>query len=174
MFGDEAKKFFSNESGSHRYQRIPPTERKGRVHTSIITVAVLDKIINTRIIIDNDDLEIKACRGSGNGGQNRNKVSTAVQVKHIPSGIMVRCEETRSQLQNKQKAISMIEDLLNKDAATSESNKIAKSRLSQAGTGTRCEKSRTINIPGDYVINHNNNKRISYSEYRKGQIEKIH
>lgn len=135
---------------------------------------MLDKNIETHIAVNQDDLEIKACRGSGNGGQNRNKVSTAVQVRHIPSGIMVRCEETRSQLQNKQKAISMIEGLLNKAAATSQSDKVAKNRSSQVGTGIRCEKSRTINIPGDYVINHNNNKKISYSEYRKGQIEKIH
>jgi len=99
---------FREESGGHRWQRVPPNERSGRVHTSTVTVAVLPVPTPQEFKLNESDLEILACRGSGPGGQNRNKTSTAIQMRHKPSGLVVRSEGERSQFQNKQLAFEIM------------------------------------------------------------------
>src|SRR5512147_1368265 len=106
--GNGADELFANEAGGHRWQRIPPNERRGRVHTSTVTVAVLPEPTEAQVQIRESDVEWQACRGSGAGGQNRNKVNSAVQLWHRPTGIAVRCESERSQWQNRQTAMAML------------------------------------------------------------------
>jgi peptide chain release factor 1 len=123
--GKGAARMFANESGGHRWQRVPPNERKGRVHTSTVTVAVLREPTPTEMVIRDADLEWATCRGSGAGGQHRNKTETAVVVKHLPSGLAVRCEAERSQLQNKATALGLLRARLlatKDDAATAAHN----------------------------------------------------
>jgi len=108
IHGCRAKKLFRQESGGHRWQRIPPTERRGRYHTSTVTVAVLSEPTERELHIDQRDLEWKTCRGSGAGGQHRNKTDSAVQLRYKPSGLSVRVESERSQTKNKVSALALL------------------------------------------------------------------
>lgn len=106
--GKKAAALFEDESGGHRWQRIPPNEKRGRVHTSTVTVAILPEPTETEVKLDPKDLDIKATRGSGPGGQHRNKTETCISIKHIPTGLMVRCDEERSQGLNKDLALALL------------------------------------------------------------------
>lgn len=147
----EALKF---ETGVHRVQRIPETEKNGRVHTSTVTVSVMPIRAVTKVTIPASDLEFETSRSGGAGGQNVNKVETAVRVIHKPTGIAIRCTIERSQLKNKVRAIEMLQAKLDQLAQEEDDKKHASEKKSQVGTGDRSEKIRTYNFPQDRVTDH--------------------
>jgi peptide chain release factor 1 len=171
--GEDAYNKFRQESGGHRWQRIPPTESKGRYHTSTITVVVLKGGTISDIIIRNEDLEWKFCRGRGKGGQHRNKRDTAVWLKHKPSGVHVRSEEERSQKMNKAKALSKLQEKLESSQRNLSNSKDTKERRELAGSGQRGDKIRTIRVRDNTVTNHLNGNKMKYSQYVKGDLNGI-
>jgi peptide chain release factor 1 len=142
------------ESGVHRVQRVPTTEASGRIHTSTATVAVLPKAEEVDISINPDDLKIDIFCSGGAGGQNVNKVATAVRVTHLPTGMVVTCQDERSQLQNKLRALSVLRSRLLDIERHKQEEKITLERRFQVGTGDRAEKIRTYNFPQDRVSDH--------------------
>lgn len=158
IVGDEVYKKLRNESGVHRVQRIPETEKSGRIHTSTASVAVLPKAKNIDIEIRTQDLKIETFRASGPGGQNVNKVSTAVRVTHLPSGEVVASQESRSQAKNKETALTILRSRLFQQKLEEEEKKIREERREQIGSGERSEKIRTYNFPQDRITDHRINK----------------
>jgi peptide chain release factor 1 len=142
------------ERGVHRVQRVPITEASGRIHTSTATVAVLPKAEEVDISINPDDLKIDIFHSGGAGGQNVNKVATAVRMTHLPTGMVVTCQDERSQLQNKIKAMSVLRTRLLDIEQRKQGEKITMERRLQVGTGERAEKIRTYNFPQDRVSDH--------------------
>src|SRR4026209_477802 len=149
------------ESGVHRVQRVPATEAQGRIHTSTATVAVLAEVDEVEIEIPDGDIEIEVYRSSGAGGQNVQKNSTAVRLTHRPTGMVVTCQDERSQLQNKLRALSILRARLYEMEAAKRRSEIESDRRSQVGTGERSEKIRTYNYPQNRVTDH----RIGLSNY---------
>jgi peptide chain release factor 1 len=171
--GKDAAQLFGHESGGHRFQRVPPTEKRGRVHTSTITVAVLQEAAITQVQLDWKDLEIRTCRGSGAGGQHRNRTESAIQITHIPTGIQVRCENERSQHQNKDEALKVLHARLLERAVSASNGARAADRKDQLGTGCRGDKVRTIAVQRDSVNDHMTGKSTTYQRYRKGHLEDL-
>lgn len=150
------------ESGVHRVQRVPETEASGRIHTSTATVAVLPEVEDVEVEINQNDLRIDTYRASGAGGQHVNKTSSAIRITHIPTGIVVSCQNERSQLQNKETAMKMLRSkLYEKQVEERDSERINARRL-QVGSGARSEKIRTYNYPQSRVTDH----RINYTIYQ--------
>jgi len=145
------------EAGTHRVQRIPTTERHGRIHTSTATVAVLPEIPENEVFIRSEDLEWEFYRAGGKGGQNVNKVSSAVRLRHKPSGIVVQCQTERDQFQNRAVALSMLRARL-WELTEMEAAKAAGAARSIIGRGMRAEKIRTYNFPQNRVTDHRINK----------------
>jgi len=142
------------ESGVHRVQRVPVTEASGRIHTSTATVAVLPEAEEVDIDINPDDLKVDVFHSGGAGGQNVNKVATAIRVTHLPTGMVVVCQDERSQLQNKVKAFSVLRTRLLDIERRRQEEAITSQRRSQVGTGERAEKIRTYNYPQDRISDH--------------------
>jgi peptide chain release factor 1 len=142
------------ERGVHRVQRVPVTEASGRIHTSTATVAVLPRAEEVDIDINPDDLRIDVFHSGGAGGQNVNKVATAIRVTHLPTGMVVTCQDERSQLQNKIKALSVLRTRMLDIERRKQEEQITSDRRSQVGTGERAEKIRTYNYPQDRISDH--------------------
>jgi len=142
------------ESGVHRVQRVPATEAQGRIHTSTATVAVLPEAEEVDLELKADELRIEVCRAGGPGGQGVNTTDSAVQVLHIPTGMIVRCQDGRSQQKNKEKALNILRSRLLEQKQREEAEKYAAHRKSQIGTGSRGEKIRTYNYPQNRVTDH--------------------
>ena len=152
--GRDAYDALQYETGVHRVQRIPETEKNGRVHTSTVTVSVMPIRQVKKVTIPMSDLEFETSRSGGAGGQNVNKVETAVRVIHKPTGIAIRCTIERSQLKNKERALEMLQAKLDQMAQEEDDKKHADQKKSQVGTGDRSEKIRTYNFPQDRVTDH--------------------
>lgn len=152
--GKGAYDAFRFETGVHRVQRIPETEKNGRVHTSTVTVSVMPIRTIKKVNIPMSDLEFETSRSGGAGGQNVNKVETAVRVIHKPTGIAIRCTIERSQLKNKERALEMLQAKLDQMAQEEDDKKHASEKKAQVGTGDRSEKIRTYNFPQDRVTDH--------------------
>ncbi len=142
------------ESGVHRVQRVPQTEAQGRIHTSTATVAVLAEVDDVEIDIKPDEIKIDIFHASGHGGQNVQKVATAVRLTHLPTGIVVACQDQRSQLQNKIRAMGVLRARLNEMEIEKRQKETADSRRAQVGSGERSEKIRTYNFPQDRLTDH--------------------
>ncbi len=156
--GTNAYGLLRNESGVHRVQRVPSTESGGRIHTSTATVAVLPKLQKVEIEIHPDDLEWEFFRSGGSGGQNVNKVSTAVRLIHKPTGIIVECQEERSQGKNRSKALEILHSRIYTEMQEQQVKSISDLRAGQVGAGMRNEKIRTYNYPQSRVTDHRANK----------------
>jgi peptide chain release factor 1 len=152
--GEDVFKHLRYESGVHRVQRVPATESQGRIHTSTATVAVLPEAEEVDLVIKPDDLRIEVCRAGGPGGQGVNTTDSAVQILHIPTGLIVRCQDGRSQIKNKDKALSILRSRLLEQKQSEENAKYAAHRKQQIGTGDRNERIRTYNFPQNRLTDH--------------------
>jgi len=157
--GENVYNLLKQESGVHRIQRIPKTEKSGRVHTSTATVAVLPEIEAKEVNINQSDLEVTFSRAGGPGGQNVNKVETAVRILHKPTGIVVSSRTERSQHSNRESAMSILRSKLYEIQQQTEAQKLGINRKEQIGTADRSEKIRTYNFPDDRITDHRISKK---------------
>ncbi len=152
--GEGAFSRFKYESGVHRVQRVPETEAQGRIHTSTVTVAVLPEVEDVEVDINPGDLEIEAHRASGAGGQHVNKTDSAIRIIHKPTGLVVECQDERSQHKNREKAMKVLRSKLYEMKKSEQEDAVASTRKSQVGTGDRSERIRTYNYPQGRVTDH--------------------
>lgn len=168
--GRGVREVFGGEAGGHRWQRVPPNEKRGRVHTSTVTVAILDEPSEIELPrIDPRELDVMTCRASGAGGQNIQKTDSAVQIRHIPSGLVVRCETERSQTYNKATALSILRARLHDLMVARASGDRADSRRRQIGSGQRGDKRRTIAVQRDSVVDHVSGRAWRFADYERGK-----
>lgn len=162
------------EAGVHRVQRVPDTERYGRIHTSTASVAILEKSIINNIDINLNDLRIDTYRSSGAGGQHVNKTSSAVRITHIPTGIVATCQDSRSQISNREKAMTALKDKLENIENKKFQENISQERKEQVGSADRSEKIRTYNFPQNRVTDHRINKSWqNLEQVLNGNLERI-
>ncbi|MBO5206903.1 MAG: peptide chain release factor 1 [Clostridia bacterium] len=174
IIGDGAYSRFKFESGVHRVQRIPVTESNGRIQTSTVTVAVLPEAEEVEVEVNPADIKFESCKSSGAGGQHINKTESAVRLTHKPSGIVIECDQERSQLQNKEKALRLLYTKLYDIKLREQTESIASTRKSQVGSGDRSEKIRTYNFPQSRVTDHRINKTVySLDAFLDGDIDVI-
>lgn len=174
IIGEGAYSKFKYESGVHRVQRVPETEASGRIHTSTVTVAVLPEAEDVEININPADLQIDTFRASGAGGQHINKTESAIRITHIPSGLIVECQDERSQYKNKEKAMKVLKSRLLEIKTKEQTDAMASERKNQVGTGDRSERIRTYNYPQGRVTDH----RIGLTLYKlesvlNGDIDEV-
>ena len=174
MQGRGAYSRLKHESGVHRVQRVPVTEASGRIHTSTATVAVLPEAEEVDVHIDPDDLRIDIFHAGGHGGQNVNKVATAVRITHTPTGIVAVCQDERSQYRNKNKALAVVRSRLLDRETRRRQEEVTSNRRSQVGTGERSEKVRTYNFPQDRITDHRIGRRVhGLSRVLDGDLDDI-
>jgi peptide chain release factor 1 len=166
--GRGARALFEGEAGGHRYQRVPPTEKRGRVQSSTITVAILDEPEQHELVIREEDLKWSMCRASGKGGQHLQKTDSALQLLHLPTGIRVRSEGERSQRQNRTVALLMVRDRLGKIQRDLAAEARAAARRGQIGSGMRGDKRRTVRVQDDTVHDHVTGRVWRYRDYVRG------
>lgn len=171
--GPRVARWFAHEAGGHRWQRIPPTEKRGRVHSSTVTVVVLEPATEAEVELRPEDLDENFTRGSGAGGQHRNKTSTAVHLRHVPTGLWVRVDGGRSQSINRQTALALLRArLLSERRAAADAERKA-TRKAQAGSGMRGDKIRTVQVQGDTVVDHRRGTRMTYRRYARGHLDEL-
>lgn len=164
--GDKVYSRMKFESGVHRVQRVPETEAQGRIHTSACTVAILPEADEVEIDVKPQDLEISVCRSSGAGGQSVNTADSAVRIVHKPTGLVVECQDERSQLKNKERALKILKTRLFEKAQAEQDAEISAARKSLVGSGDRSERIRTYNFPQGRLTDH----RINYTVYNLAEV----
>ncbi|MDO5717777.1 MAG: peptide chain release factor 1 [Tissierellia bacterium] len=172
--GNGAYSMLKYESGVHRVQRVPTTESSGRIHTSTATVAVLPEAEDVDVEINQNDLRVDVYRSSGNGGQSVNTTDSAVRITHIPTGIVVSCQDEKSQLKNKDKAMKILKTRLYDKMLEEQNAEISENRKSQVGTGDRSERIRTYNFPQGRITDHRINMTVYQLEsFLNGDIQEM-
>ena len=166
--GPRAWDLFKHETGGHRWQRVPPTEKRGRPQTSTVTVACLPEPNETQLVIKPQDLSYVFSRGSGAGGQKRNKTESACDLTHLPTGLVVHCESERSQYQNKASALAVLRSKLWEMQRELENGSRASARKMQLGTGSRGSKTWTASVINDVVTYHPTGQKFRLRDYLAG------
>lgn len=168
--GRDVERWLGGEGGGHRWQRVPPNEKRGRVHTSTVTVAILEEPTEVELPrLDPAELEITTCRASGSGGQHLQKTDSSVQVRHLPTGLVVRCESERSQSYNKATAIAILRARLHRELVERANADRARDRRRQIGSGQRGDKRRTIAVQRDSVVDHLTGRQWRFADYERGK-----
>lgn len=172
--GEEVFRYLKYESGVHRVQRVPATETQGRIHTSTVTVAVMPEAQEVDIVLKTEELHIQATRSGGPGGQHVNTTDSAVQITHLPTGLQVKCQDGRSQTQNKERGLEILRSKLYEKKVQEEAEKHSAHRKSLIGSGDRSEKIRTFNFPQSRVTDH----RVNHTSHNidgimQGQIQEF-
>lgn len=174
ILGEDVYSVFKYESGVHRVQRVPRTESQGRIHTSTVTVAVMPEAEDAEIEIRDEDLKIETTRAQGAGGQHVNKTESAIKMQHIPTGIIVHCQDQRSQHKNKEKALKILSAKVKEKYERERKDEVDTYRRSQIGSGDRAEKIRTYNYPQNRVTDHRINLTLyNLDRVMEGDLEEV-